>query len=203
MVLKLRGYAFDHITTLSQAPIKELYPNGSQHFYNGRDDIFGVFGRMMDPGGFDTLKEVLLQYAQNPEKVQEKLNNHFRTHRDYLPGEAVKILKMTQGHCEKSGCYETIETLTCLDRCFFRTSNGAFVFCPWTAREGDVVTMLFEAKVPYLLRPVRGYIDQIVDDTCADAYQLVGECYLDGYMNGEILETQNALSIQVLLFDLV
>lgn len=215
MILKLRGFRLDHITVISQAPIKELYPYGSnyQHFFSGRDDIIGVFDRMFDPTCFllwgelyfDTFKEVPGD-ALNPEKAREKLRNHIRTHRDYCPGEAIKVLKMTETRSDEPEYYETMETLTCLDRCFFRTSNGSFGLCPWTAREGDIITLHLGARVPYLLRPVRAYPhcpEQDVGNACASTYRLVGECYLNGYMNGEILENRHVSDTQTSVFDII
>ncbi|KAI0469728.1 hypothetical protein GGR56DRAFT_245695 [Xylariaceae sp. FL0804] len=43
------------------------------------------------------------------------------------------------------------------------------------ARSGVAICILYGCSVPVLMRSVR------------DGYMLVGECYLDGYMYGEIL----------------
>lgn len=41
-----------------------------------------------------------------------------------------------------------------LDECYFISSKGNVGLCPWSAKEGDVITLLHGATVPYLLRPV-------------------------------------------------
>lgn len=40
--------------------------------------------------------------------------------------------------------------------------------------EGDILCILFGGKMPFVLRPIGSY------------YQLVGECFSHGLMNGEI-----------------
>jgi hypothetical protein len=54
------------------------------------------------------------------------------------------------------------------------------------AGKGDVICVLFGCNVPVLLR------------RCAtEGYELVGECYLDGFMNREALERMRQKSDSV------
>ncbi|RFU79323.1 heterokaryon incompatibility [Trichoderma arundinaceum] len=60
-------------------------------------------------------------------------------------------------------------------RRFAITDAGDFAAVPESAREGDVVCIFNGSRVPYVLRPSQnGY------------YTLVGECYVDGMMRGEV-----------------
>lgn len=56
--------------------------------------------------------------------------------------------------------------------------SGILCMLPPAAEEGDLMVVLFGAKLPYLLRPL---------EQGGDAYRLVGEAYLHGYMDGQIL----------------
>jgi hypothetical protein len=49
----------------------------------------------------------------------------------------------------------------------FRSSTGCTGLIPLVAREGDVICMLGNAKVPFVLRPI------------GDRYQLIGDAYID------------------------
>ncbi|KAL7919416.1 heterokaryon incompatibility domain-containing protein [Trichoderma austrokoningii] len=56
------------------------------------------------------------------------------------------------------------------------TEQGFVGMAPSQAKRGDVVCVLYGCRVPVLLR-------------CeGDVYRFVGECYIDGFMNGEIFE---------------
>lgn len=51
---------------------------------------------------------------------------------------------------------------------------------PKQSKEGDVICVLFGCSVPVVLRQ------------CADkgTYKFIGECYVDGYMNGEAIHPE-------------
>ncbi|KAJ3548806.1 hypothetical protein NM208_g819 [Fusarium decemcellulare] len=57
----------------------------------------------------------------------------------------------------------------------FVTKNGWMGLGPRVAQPGDIVAILFGGKVPYILRPVD------------DHYLFVGECYVHGIMQGELV----------------
>jgi hypothetical protein len=56
------------------------------------------------------------------------------------------------------------------------TNDGILGMAPCRARKGDVVVILFGCSIPVVLRPT------------VEAYQVIGEAYVHGYMNGEIKE---------------
>lgn len=62
------------------------------------------------------------------------------------------------------------------------THQGLLAMAPRRSRKGDVICILYGCSVPVVLRK----------STEADCYYFIGECYADGYMNGEALShTEN------------
>jgi hypothetical protein len=61
-------------------------------------------------------------------------------------------------------------------RVMFVSSTGWLGLAPRGTREGDVVFVAVGADVPYILR------------ACEDGYELIGECYVQGIMDGEAME---------------
>ncbi|KAK0751844.1 heterokaryon incompatibility protein-domain-containing protein [Schizothecium vesticola] len=59
------------------------------------------------------------------------------------------------------------------------TNTGLVGMAPKRAEKGDVVCILLGCSIPLVLRP---------SPSGANTFTLVGECYLDEYMNGEILQ---------------
>lgn len=77
-------------------------------------------------------------------------------------------------HCSLEFCgYATSATRR---KRFFRTAKGYMGLGPPSMVQGDKVCIIFGCKVPLLLREVDG------------AYLLVGECYVFGMMQGEMIE---------------
>ncbi|KAI1359683.1 heterokaryon incompatibility protein-domain-containing protein [Xylaria arbuscula] len=60
---------------------------------------------------------------------------------------------------------------------FCITENGRFAQVPQTSQPGDCVCILVGGEVPFVVRP-----------TGPGTYTIVGECYVDGVMDGEIME---------------
>jgi hypothetical protein len=65
-------------------------------------------------------------------------------------------------------------------RKLMRTSNGVIGLAPGTAKEGDIVCILFGCSVPVVLR-------MVTEDASDYYFKLVGDCYLHGFMDGEAL----------------
>ncbi|TVY51984.1 Heterokaryon incompatibility protein 6,OR allele [Lachnellula cervina] len=66
-----------------------------------------------------------------------------------------------------------------LHRRFCVTNNGLMALVPAGTKNGDVVCVIRGAQTPFILRPVEGW-------TC----QLVGECYVHGIMDGEMMDEE-------------
>jgi hypothetical protein len=61
-------------------------------------------------------------------------------------------------------------------RRFARGKRGSFALCPPVAAVGDVLCVLFGARTPFCLR------------STGDGYLFVGECYVEGVMDGAWVE---------------
>lgn len=64
-------------------------------------------------------------------------------------------------------------------RRFFTTPGGLMGQAPERAKKGDHVCVLYGSEVPILIRPSAG------------GFEVVGECYVSGIMNGEVLQSPN------------
>jgi hypothetical protein len=97
-------------------------------------------------------------------------------------------------------------------RCYFQSEDGGQGLCYPTARSADEIWVVDGSKVPFILRPVHlssvesaelrpgeayGVNDEGVYGVKGDFepeedyhgyYELVGDCYFDGYMHGEGIE---------------
>lgn len=74
--------------------------------------------------------------------------------------------------------------MVCQNRRVFSTNRGYLGLGPKILQEGDMVFILPES-VPFVLRPQGNH------------YLLVGDCYIDGAMYGEIMEPTNIQSIEI------
>jgi hypothetical protein len=70
------------------------------------------------------------------------------------------------------------------------TIKGHLGFGPASVREGDQLCVLYGATVPFILR------------SYGESYNLIGECYVDGFMNGEAVEQCRRGAISEKVFDL-
>ncbi|KAI0386530.1 hypothetical protein F5Y04DRAFT_290120 [Hypomontagnella monticulosa] len=72
---------------------------------------------------------------------------------------------------------------TCFGRRFFVTRGGYLGVGPGAMRDGDEVAVLLGLSVPVLVRPVEKSGEE-------RRYELVGECYVHGIMDGELVKAQ-------------
>lgn len=77
------------------------------------------------------------------------------------------------------------------NRAFARTHDGYYVLGPKIMEPGDVVCVLYGGNLPFYLRP------------WGSKYLLVGECYVHGIMNGEMIEAAERKGIQEEVFQIV
>jgi hypothetical protein len=87
--------------------------------------------------------------------------------------------------------YQTQVYQICNERRIFRTKNGSCGLGPQCMRTGDIVVVLYGGETPYVLRPH------------GDKYLLMGETYIDGIMNGQIIDEMEAGRLQEQEFCLV
>lgn len=109
-----------------------------------------------------------------------------------LPGRSLtQHLNWSLKQSPDSGRFHEVFVRACVDRRFFITHAGRMGIGPDVMRQGDVVTVLFGGKVPYLLRPV------------ASGYKFLGECYVPNLMSGEAVEEWKHASGRQKLFELL
>lgn len=125
----------------------------------------------------------------------------------------VSWLECGQVPCELNLRFlRTISTAT-IWRTYFRTNDRGHGLCYPTCQPGDQVWVLHGATVPFVLRPV--YVDTSIEENVlrpigayhrdkdgyvtgvkkgfeprTGHYQLIGDCYYDGFMDGEALDDQ-------------
>jgi len=68
-----------------------------------------------------------------------------------------------------------------MNRRLFITSSGHLGLGPASMMSGDTVAILFGGNVPYILRPLTN-----------NQWHFVGECYVDGYMDGEAMKGRDS-----------
>jgi hypothetical protein len=61
------------------------------------------------------------------------------------------------------------------------TTTGYIGLCPHGTRDGDLIFFTMGADVPYVLRPLEDH----------NAYELIGEAYVQGAMHGEVVQMDN------------
>jgi hypothetical protein len=71
-----------------------------------------------------------------------------------------------------------IAVLALIGRRMITTTGGYLGLAPEEVQENDVVAILYGCNFPVVLRPH------------GDSYLLIGECYVDGIMDGEIMEAK-------------
>lgn len=76
-------------------------------------------------------------------------------------------------------CFQSSVTPLCSWRRFFVTRSSHMGIGPASMRRGDTIAVLFGSTMPFVLRPVDG---------TPGRYKLIGECYLQGIVDGELLE---------------
>lgn len=80
-------------------------------------------------------------------------------------------------------------------RSLFQSSKGRYVLGPECAQQGDLICILFGGDVPFILRRMH--------DTEAERYMLVGEAYVDGAMDGQIMREYRKCKYTAQMFELV
>ena len=118
--------------------------------------------------------------------------NWFAEHLDYRIAATTinRLLKLTLLSDVDSGRFHQAFVRACTDRKFFVTEEGRMGMGPDTMKEGDIVTILFGGKVPYVLRPSES------------RYRFIGECYVPGLMSGEAVQRWRAGSREQAIFEL-
>jgi hypothetical protein len=93
-------------------------------------------------------------------------------------GDITNWFKNRAGFAQKKDVQTFLQALCDIssDKCPFITCNGWLAMGPRCLKKGDFVTVVTGADVPYLIRLDRGH------------FRLVGEAYVHGVMDGQILK---------------
>ncbi|KAE8442962.1 hypothetical protein EG329_002500 [Mollisiaceae sp. DMI_Dod_QoI] len=75
-----------------------------------------------------------------------------------------------------------LSMLTLFGRKLVTTAKGYLGLTPEEVREGDLIAIIYGCNFPVVLRQDHGF------------YCLIGECYIDGIMDGEIIEKETKVS---------
>lgn len=115
---------------------------------------------------------------ERPSKGEQTLNT-LRSRRgqtsmptDYMPNALIKEI------------WQEIRTQYTQGRQVFHTSNAYIGLGPLEMRFGDKICLFLGGSVPYIIRPTK-----------RRKYQLLGECYIHGIMDGEAFEKADAADI--------
>ena len=73
----------------------------------------------------------------------------------------------------------------CVGRNISLTMGGQFVLVPKDTQKGDIIVIIKGCQFPYVLRPVPGE-----DGQDSNTYNIIGGCYVDDIMDGEVLQTE-------------
>lgn len=132
------------------------------------------------------------------DSILHRLDHHQSAHWGYGPRPSISVMKF-QETAHDSHHTETqhgTDMPSCIDPCFFVGFQGEYGLCPSMAKPGDTVVILKGGNVPFILRQQR--------DNAADYhFELVGECFLHGAMNGEFVQRQAEKSVAPEVFALV
>lgn len=85
----------------------------------------------------------------------------------------------------------------------FLTSYGLAGICWETCKPGDEVWFLEGTKVPYVLRPINSEIPSEGEGGEPRRYQLCGECYVHGAMEGELLKGKDKKTLKALFSEIL
>jgi hypothetical protein len=77
---------------------------------------------------------------------------------------------------------------TSYGRCLISTEKGYFGWAPEWCQKGDVVAVLAGGKVPYVLRPEPTSNFPEEDRDSRKHYSVVGDAYIHGIMDGEVVQ---------------
>jgi hypothetical protein len=150
--------------------ILDSYPNG--------DDILAVFAIVAAAGHIQEKQGRAVQSSDLTWDFVAWLASKVNLDLDQIPG--LLEYTRTQDEVGWNDDYVKVVELHCGYRRFFITEKGYLGLGPNKIETGDQVCILFGGKTPFILRKVEEH------------YKLIGEAYIHGIMNGEIVQQWEA-----------
>jgi hypothetical protein len=186
--LHLSGVRLARIKAISQFPLLR----------QGSDTLLQVYTSIFDPTGhYENWKRGGRDIKERGElgsrEMQFKIRQHLSEHWSYGPRPLVSVIRKRDIRAEEDAeDYELQQTnlaLPCHGQCFFIATDGSLGLCPANAKVGDMIVVFHGGNVPFLLRNSDSNSDR--------TYELIGECYVDGRMNGEAMGAPSEMFILV------
>ncbi|KAI1621075.1 heterokaryon incompatibility protein-domain-containing protein [Exophiala viscosa] len=183
LVINLVGYKVDDIQDIKHLSLQ----NQNTLSDSSSQELLEAFHKIFDPsnieGHWKTSTASDCRADFRAQQAQTKLGDHVWSHRAEPPALDPFVSKA------KGGAYESVKTRSvpsCTDPCLFTTSNGMLGLCPWTAKKGDTIALLLGGNVPYLLRR----------QSNTTQFSFIGECFVLGIMEGELLREKMMKAVQ-------
>jgi hypothetical protein len=151
----------------SNGNITTVYPPKANELRLLRDDFAGYWDR------FDPLMKKWHEYWREVDPRLRRLD--------------WKRLIIATQRFRGSGspfAYHSMVRKFCEGRSFFITCDGRMGLCPSGAQPGDLVVRLYGGTVPYILRSLESRSTDVPEP---NHHLFVGECYVHGVMQGELL----------------
>jgi len=154
-------------------------------YYQAKDpELDSAYIRLFDPAGGDGTWNFGATLDNRPpitENIHTMMLDHYIAHWSQLPDTKLDDVFWEVGEMDSWAK----SAFPCSGKCFFRNSPGNFGLCPPGTRPGDIVVVLFGGSVPFILRDRDGHAEHADEPIL---YELIGECYVQGSMNGAAIE---------------
>lgn len=199
-VLSLRGLQVDVVEWHSESIIYKMIPPGlwdcgkqehplekiwtdlKSHYscksYDGK--LLTLFSFLLTSGTIRATKDRINEHNANFQAWRLKHSEQLQPKAGELfPGKDQQCFSMLRETAEGGNWEQFVSNAfrACNGRKMFRTKNGHLGVGPMAMRSGDILSILFAARTPFILRPV------------GDQYIFVGEAYLHGLMPSELMTT--------------
>ncbi|KAH8590536.1 heterokaryon incompatibility protein-domain-containing protein [Bisporella sp. PMI_857] len=183
--LKLAGLQIGLVSSIHPYPFYSIESGELQEAYKWLFDPAGVAGTWNYGPTMQDLEKA--EDTRHKEKVL--CVDHFISHW----GKEPDINNRDNNWLQETETASWIESsFPCHGECFFKSSDGSFGLCPPMTKPGDVIVILFGASVPFILRG-RGNLSR--QPNTHIEYELIGECYVEKYMHGALVEKQESDNI--------
>lgn len=186
--LQLKGFELTTIRDIVHLSLAQ----SSEPLTESAKELLEVFDLLFDPCGRHgtwNSKFKGLNWSRSPfvgaDRLRQELLDHENTHSYWKQKEPQAALQLPRDVPEDMTAEQQIVIKntglpSCLDPFLFVAENGSIGICPWMAEKGDLIAILCGGKVPYLLRPIRN----VGAEANEVSFQLIGECYVMGVMDG-------------------
>jgi hypothetical protein len=100
--------------------------------------------------------------------------------------------QLSSTSAESSERFLQMIRIQCNGRCFFATRTGLMGLCPVAAKQGDCVVVLFGSPVPFVLRRIPSSDPRLPYPNMPNCFEFIGECYVEGKMDGSVVRDNMA-----------